>query len=261
MANKNKYKQVETFLIANAVGRTSQELAELVNREYGTSFTKEEMQQFKKARKIKSGARVKYSDTFPEEVAEYIKANYVGIGHKQQAENIKKKFGKEYTPQQIKSFYANNGLNSGLTGHFIPGQPSHNKGKKCKTVGNMAKTQFKKGNRPHNALPVGTEIVRTDGYHQTKIAEPDVWKLTHLLVWEENYGEIPEGMLIEFKDCNRDNVSLSNLFMVSRAEHAEMNRNNCALRSQIPELTEVGSVVARVRVKAREKAKNEKPKL
>lgn len=258
MANKNKYKKVEGFLIENAIGRTSQELADLVNGKYGTEYTKEEMQAFKKARKIKSGAKVKYSETFPEEIAEYIKKNYIGIGHKRQTEILKEKFGREYTSQQIKAFYKNHKLNSGLTGYFLPGHEPLNKGKPGKTTGNMAKTQFKKGNRPHNTVEVGTEVIRSDGYHATKIAEPNKWRLTHNLLWEEVYGDMPEGMMIDFKDGNRDNITISNLIMVSKAEHLEMNRNGCALRSQIPELTEIGATVAKIRVKAARKKQNGK---
>lgn len=258
MGNKNKYRNVEGFLMEHAVGISSRELADLVNREYGTQFTAVDMQQFKKARKIKSGTRGGYSDTFPKEVAEYIKANYEGVGHKQQAENLRREFGKEYTPGQIKSFYANHKLDSGLNGRFEPGHEPQNKGKKMGSHPNSVATQFQKGSKPHNTLPVGTEVIRTDGYHQTKIAEPDVWRLTHLLVWERAYGEIPEGMLVEFKDGNRDNIEPGNLFLLTKAEHLEMNRNQSALRFAIPEYTEVGASIAKIRCKARERKKAKK---
>ena len=256
MGNKNKYRKVEGFLVKHAAGISSRELAELVNREYGTRFTTADMQQFKKARKIKSGVRGGYSDLFPKEIAEYIKANYEGIGHKQQAENLRQKFGKEYTPGQIKSFYANHNLNSGLTGRFEPGQESWNKGKQMGSHPNSVATQFKKGSKPHNTLKVGDEVIRMDGYHKTKIAEPNTWRLTHLLVWEQAYGEIPEGMYVEFKDGNRDNIAPDNLFLLSKPEHLEMNRS--ALRSVIPEYTEAGAAIAKLRCAARERKKVKK---
>ncbi len=257
MANKKKYKKVEAFLIKNASGISSKELADLVNKEYGTNFNTADMQGFKKRRKIKSGVRGGYSDVFPKEITEYIKTHYVGVGYRQQVENLRREFGKEYTVGQIGSFYKNHNLKCGLTGYFIPGHVPANKGEKGKCHPNARQTQFKKGSKPHNTLPVGSEVVRTDGYHKTKIAEPNVWKLTHLLVWEKTYGKIPEGMLIEFKDGNRGNTNPDNLMMVSKKEHVEMNRNNCALRSQMPELTEIGAMVAKIRVQAREKANRE----
>lgn len=253
MGNKNKYKQVEEFLIQHAVGISSAELAELVNRDYGTQFSAKEMQQFKKARKITSGVRGGYSETFPKEIADFIKSNYVGIGHRQQADIIRDLFGKEYTPQQIKSFYKNHNLNSGLTGRFQKGQVPVNKGKKVGSHPNSVSTQFKKGDRPHNTLEVGDEVTRTDRYHQTKIAEPNIWRLTHLLVWEKTYGEIPEGMYVEFKDGDRDNLNSENLFLLTKKEHLEMNRRG--LRSSIPEYTEAGAMVVRVRCRARERKK------
>lgn len=39
MGNKNKYKREEAFIIAHAAGISSKELADLVNREYGTTYT------------------------------------------------------------------------------------------------------------------------------------------------------------------------------------------------------------------------------
>ena len=39
MANKNKYKKEEAFIIAHAAGISSKELADLVNKEYGTAYT------------------------------------------------------------------------------------------------------------------------------------------------------------------------------------------------------------------------------
>lgn len=255
MANKNKYKKEEAFIIAHAAGISSKELADLVNKEYGTAYTPEEMQNFKKARKIKSGHRGTYNRLFPREIEEYIKNNYKGVGRKQQAENIRRIFGAEYTPMQIKCFYRKHGLNCGITGHFEPGHVPANKGKKGKTTGRMAETQFKPGNKPHNTEPVGTVVTRSDGYKQKKIAEPNVWRLLHLLVWEEYYGPVPEGMYVEFKDTNRGNTDINNLFLATPQEHVEMNRHNSAGRSHIPELTQVGHTVAKLRIAARNKQK------
>lgn len=150
--------------------------------------------------------------------------------------------------QQIRSFYRNRHLDSELKGNlFVRGQESHNKGKKMPPhVYEKAKaTMFKKGNRPHNAVPIGTEVIRDDGYHQTKVGEPNKWILTHILIWQQAYGDVPEGCLVSFKDGNRDHIELSNLFMETRAEHADMNR--LGLRSSIPEYTEAGLNVAKLR--------------
>ena len=49
-------------------------------------------------------------------------------------------------------------------------------------------------------LYYGTEVMTTDGYLKIKIAEPNVWRFKHIIEWEKYHGEVPEGMLISFKD-------------------------------------------------------------
>lgn len=84
---------------------------------------------------------------------------------------------------------------------------------------------FKKGNTPANHLPVGSEVVRTkDKLLQVKVAEPNVWRLKHRLVWEQANGPVPEGMLILFVDGNNQNCDINNLKLVSRREHLALNQ-------------------------------------
>ena len=45
-------------------------------------------------------------------------------------------------------------------------------------------------------------------------------KQKHRVVWEQAHGPIPEGYLVKFKDGNRMNCSIDNLYLVSRADHA-----------------------------------------
>ena len=62
----------------------------------------------------------------------------------------------------IKNFRSNNKLKSGLTGRFVKGQISWNKGKKWDDYmskegqANSRKTTFKKGNIPPNQRTVGS---------------------------------------------------------------------------------------------------------
>lgn len=56
------------------------------------------------------------------------------------------------------------------------------------------------------------------GYVEVKVAEPNKWRLKHRFVWEEAHGPIPPGHNIQFRDGNRQNLSLGNLYMISRAE-------------------------------------------
>lgn len=86
------------------------------------------------------------------------------------------------------------------------------------------KTCFKKGQKPHNAKPVGYE--RKDsrqGYWFVKVAEPNVFKPKHRVLWEQHFGPIPSGVNISFIDGNPDNVTIENL----RAETMKEKFNRC----------------------------------
>ncbi|MCR5044800.1 MAG: HNH endonuclease [Bacteroidaceae bacterium] len=104
---------------------------------------------------------------------------------------------------------------------FVKGMQSHNKGKRIEEFmsaeGAMRfkSAWFKKGHRPKNAIPVGTERVH-DGY--VVIRTEDGWIQKHRLVWKQVNGEIPEGLCVCFIDGNRQNCDISNLCLMDRAE-------------------------------------------
>lgn len=192
---------------------------------------------------------------YPPEVQTFIAEHNKGRHAQELADLVNNTFRTAYTAQQIKSYRANHHLNSGLTGRFEDGHTPHNKGKKTGTLPGMEATQFKKGNRPHNAVPVGTEVVTTDGYRARKIAEPHVWRPIHILNWEAVHGPVPAGHCLVFKDGDRMNCDISNLLCVTRGELAVMNKRG--LHSSDPQGTEVGLTIARL-VQATHKRKKER---
>lgn len=113
-------KEVHKFIQANYYGRRPEELAVLVNKKFSSGYTPAQMKSYVKNRKLPNDLPRKqiYSDVFPKEVVKYINKNYIGVGPKEMAERLNKKFGKEYTRSQLKGFYRNHDLNSGLTGQF-----------------------------------------------------------------------------------------------------------------------------------------------
>lgn len=235
------------------------ELTRKINEMFGTSMNAKAVSSMKKRYKLSGAPRAKiYTDTFPEEICRFIEANYIGTGHKEMAEMLWQQFGREYTPQQIKSFYANRKLNSGLTGHFVKGQESHNKGQKMsrEQYEKCKATMFQSGNRPHNTLPVGSIVPTTDGYYKEKIAEPDVWEFCHLKAWREANGEIPEGCLVSFKDGNKENWDISNLILLTKEEHAYLNASH--MRSECPEITVAAANLAKLTMKVRKIKKERK---
>jgi hypothetical protein len=112
-------------------------------------------------------------------------------------------------------------------------------------------TRFKKGERPYNHLPVGTELVKHDGYLWRKVAEPNKWRQKHLLLWGEVHGAPPaEGMKVCFRDGNRSNVVAENLECITQAE---LTRRN-SIHRYPPELRQVIRLAAKVRRKINEQS-------
>lgn len=113
-----------------------------------------------------------------------------------------------------------------------------NKGKKQvefmspEAIERTKKTRFKKGQTTWNVKRVGTERINTYGYTEVKVAEPDKWKLKHRIVWEKHNGKIPKGYNIQFKDCNKQNFDIDNLYMISRADQI---KNENSLIAKYPE--------------------------
>ena len=125
----------------------------------------------------------------------------------------------------------NNNHRCPKTGRFLKGFVPENKGKKqeeymsAEAIEKSKATRFQKGNVPHNHKPVGYERITVDGYIEIKMAEPNVFKLKHRVVWEQNFGKIPKGHNIQFRDGNRQNLDISNLYMISRADQLK-NENS-----------------------------------
>lgn len=85
------------------------------------------------------------------------------------------------------------------------------------------KTRFKKGDTPHNYKPVGSERVNKDGYVEIKVKDPRTWELKHRHVWRQVHGEISKGDNIQFKDGNRLNVVIENLYCIPRTDQMKVN--------------------------------------
>lgn len=139
------------------------------------------------------------------------------------------KFGTNRTIDNIKAFCLRNGYKTGRTGKFLPGQSSWNLGRTGVCAPGCAATHFKKGHKPNNAQPVGTEIKmpprpgKDPGYWRVKVAEPRQWKFKHRLIWENAHGPVPAGYAVIFKDCDPNNCVLSNLALVTKGEIAILN--------------------------------------
>ena len=193
-----------------------------------------------------------YGMKYTDEMKQFILDNYKGRYNQELADLFNQKFNTNITSRTIKSYKANNKLNSGLTGKFRKGQTPHNKGKKMpKEVYEKVKhTMFAKGNVPPNHRPVGSERISKDGYIEVKVAEPNKWRLKQRVVYEETKGKIPEGCPIIFLDGNKRNFDIDNLRYITRSELLYLNCNGL---NNSNEITETGILMARL-----DRAKNKK---
>nr|DAU44688.1 MAG TPA: hypothetical protein [Caudoviricetes sp.] len=119
---------------------------------------------------------------FTDEQEQWIRDNAKGIGNVELTNMFNERFCEQRKPQQLKTWKKNHKVSSGLTSWFEKGRVDKHKGDHSFRIPNSEKTRFKKGHCPKNHLPVGTTVKNTDGYFQTKVAEPNKWKLTHRLI-------------------------------------------------------------------------------
>jgi hypothetical protein len=166
------------------------------------------------------------------------------------------RFGILLTKGQVKNFKTNHNLTSGTSGgRFQKGQRSWNKGRKLSPEQYKAAsgTMFKKGNRPHNTCKIGTEILQDDGYIKVKVAEPNVWKMKHRLVYEQYYGvKLGQNDALIFLDGNRQNCDIDNLLRLKRSELIRYNRVE---HTKNPEINMTTALTAKLENKISEKEK------
>lgn len=122
---------------------------------------------------------------------------------------------------------------------FYKGQIPPNKGKKVspEVYEKMSHTMFKKGHISENKREVGAERVNVYGYIEIKVAEPNVWRLKHRIVWEQHNGVIPAGHNVQFKNHNTQDCRIENLYLISKAE--QMRNENSLIAKYPKELQDV----------------------
>lgn len=120
------------------------------------------------------------------------------------------------------------GWKTGRTGQFEKGSKPVNKGKTCPPGRggrhpNAQKTQFRKGQLPHNTKFLGHERVSKDGYVEISIdaVNPHTgyerrYVLKHRHLWEEMHGPLPDDMCLKCRDGNKQNTDPSNWEAIPR---------------------------------------------
>lgn len=270
----HKYPQeVHEFVKKYAPELRDVELAEACNAELGTHFTEKSIKAFRGNHGYRnymgrwtSADYWKYQTKWPQGMYEFIRDNSWGVSSAEMAEMVNERFGTHFTPQRMKCFRAQRGIRSGVTGWYRKGRPPANKGRRQSEFCTPEKlkasraTQYQKGHRPVNELPVGTIVTGKGGYLIRKKAmeggQWGRWEFLHRAVWEEHNGTIPDGMCIVFKDGNKQNCDIDNLMIVSRAEMVTLNKKGYVFDN--PDLTETALYVVRLQQRANRRKKGVK---
>ena len=160
-----------------------------------------------------------------DEEKQYLAEITPGRGYKEIQSMMSCKFGFDYTHHQIKGAITRNKLNTGRTGRFEKGHATWNKGTKGLTKANV--TSFKKGQKPHNYKPLGSERITKDGYCEVKVSDTGRrWRPKHVLIYEKHHGKVPKGSAVIFLDGDKRNFDIDNLYLVTRSQLAMLNKNS-----------------------------------
>ena len=192
----------------------------------------------------------KYTD----EMIEFLREVTPGKTYKYITELFNKKFNLDVTAEIIKSLLSRKKICTETRGClYKKGSIPWNKGKKGYMGAN--KTSFKKGHKPKNWRPIGSERVDAEGYTLIKVSNEGckhkMWALKHRIVWEQHHKKkIPRGSVIIFADGDKSNLNIENLICVTRNELKVLNK--CKLISSIAELTKTGLNIAKIRIKLAE---------
>jgi len=148
-----------------------------------------------------------------------------------------------YMAKQLKS-QSENLQRSGVAHRFQAGLVPWNKGISLESHPNMVPTQFKKGNRPHTWVPVGSYRVVPDGYLEYKFSDAPGdaykrWIPVHRKLWIETNGPIPPGHILRFKNGMKtivlEEITIDRLELITRLENLRRN----SIHNLPPELKEV----------------------
>jgi hypothetical protein len=153
--------------------------------------------------------------------------------------------GLHKTPEYLASPMSGrvNGKNRSTSGRFRPGQRPWNVGQRFSAGGRAQLTQFAKGQKPYNWVPIGSHRVNGEGYLDRKVREGNRgamnWVAVHRLVWIEAHGPIPPGYHVHFrpgrKSTKLEEITPDALEIVTQRQ--SMQRNS--LHNLPPELVEL----------------------
>lgn len=210
------------------------------------------------------------SKHFTVEQETFIRENAKGITTAELTKKLNCHFKTSFMATQVGNYKYRRGILSGYSNlqAMIEGGKKHRfkpgriPGPECFQKGNhySLATEFKKGMKPKNTLPVGSEMIKSDGYIWVKVREEGLpgrawrkWEQKHRLLWEQANGTIPKGKKLLFKDGNPLNVTLDNLILIDNRVIGPINSKK--LITQFPEITETNVAIVKLLIKANDRRK------
>lgn len=113
---------------------------------------------------------------------------------------------------------------------YQPGHKPWNTGTKGICKANSG--SFQSGNKPANTKSNLEITTRHDtsgnNYKWIRIQENE-WEMLHIYNWIQEYGEIPEGKIVVFKNGNSMDCEINNLEAISREDHIKRNSGSLNL--------------------------------
>lgn len=196
---------------------------------------------------------------YTQEQINFLKENIKGTPYKELFRMFNEKFGTNYTFGQLKGCLSSNKLRNGIDMTFAKGGAVHRGSiKKGQPIG--IETRFKKGQRPKNYKPVGSERIDRDGYLLVKVSDEGSWnqrwRHKHKFLWEKENGPIPKGHCLLFADGNKQNIDLNNLILIKQSQLLIINKQK--LIYDDPELTKTGVIISKVIDQTNKKVRKKK---
>lgn len=250
MSRRSYTKEEHQFILDNYKNHSVKSLHKAFNEKFSNQRAYGAIKCYLQNRKIYAGKKdynVKYSD----EIIEFVRNNVKKYSDREIADMVEEKFKISTNAQGISNIKAKNGIRSGVRrGTFPKGHVPANKGKTWDEYmspegqKNALKTTFKKGQKPQNYKPIGSErICSKDGYIIVKVQDEgngnERWRPKHRVIWEEEYGPIPDGHVVTFLDGNKLNFEPDNLALISQGQNAILNKSELRVEGSA-ELTELG---------------------
>lgn len=190
---------------------------------------------------------------YTKEQIDYIREIAYKRTRKEITDMFNTKFNENRTVRSIGSQLSRRKIRTCMQGHetqFKKGNKSWNKGKRVCFPGSE-KGWFEKGHT-NTRFPIGAERV-SEGFVEIKTEQPEKWEKKHLVIWKEYNGYIPEGHVVLFKNNDKLDCRIENLFMVKRTVMSSVAIRK--LRHENPAVNTAAHKLAELELTIKEKTK------